>query len=480
MECSVCCEKHSESTTSKRYKVTCNYCNYSACRGCVQRYIVESPNDPKCMSCNKEWNYEFICNSLQKTFINKEYKKYREKILLEREKSMLPDTQKYAEQVLHTEEKWKDIAHVQKQINLWKKCLEKKYDELYDIQRAKPKEKKDILHRICPVEECKGFIGNGWMCGICNVKVCNKCHIPIKTDDNTSGRINDTHECKKEDIDNATIIMKNTKPCPKCAVLIFKIDGCDQMFCSNCHTAFGWRSGCIETGVIHNPHYYEHLRRTEGHVPRNPLDMQNNCDRVVHHNFYTILRSVLCKRLDKGTPQRNEKKAIISFNYNINDLFGTSKNMVYSQILERLYIMSTHIRYVEIPIFRVNNQDSNRDLRIKYLLNRICEDEWKSTIQRREKKNMKKNELFQVLEMFVTVIDEIIIKIQKFHIEFPTEKLINSDFTDSQLNNLFKFYKDIPPLINYVNIEFKKIGKRFNNKAPLVDMQNLTFYRTGQ
>ena len=31
MECSVCCEKYFNSTTSKRYKVACNYCNYTAC-----------------------------------------------------------------------------------------------------------------------------------------------------------------------------------------------------------------------------------------------------------------------------------------------------------------------------------------------------------------------------------------------------------------------------------------------------------------
>lgn len=495
MECSVCCEKYSNSTTSKRYKVTCNYCNYTACRSCVQRYIVESPNDPKCMSCNKEWNHEFLCSSLQKTFMNKDYPNYRKQVLLEKEKSMLPDTQKYAEQLLKAECKMKEIEKIKKQIAACRNSLYKAQHELYVIDNSKPKENKDILHRICPLENCKGFIGKGWVCGICKTKICKKCHVPFNPGDYVSNGTAPVHahECKKEDLDNATMIMKNTKPCPKCAVLIFKIDGCDQMFCSNCHTAFGWRSGIIETGVIHNPHYYELLRRTQGHVPRNPLDIPNNCNVVTHQNFYSILTTRLLQRIDifridkEGIKAHRIPQHFIFFNDNIRKLFNlgetepfnNSKTNKYSVILQRLYIMATHIQHEEIPNCRVNNHDINRDLRVKYLLNRIEEKEWKTIIQRREKKNMRKNEIFQVLEMFSTVLNESIIKIQKIHLEFPSDSINDPEFTEDKLSKLFDAYKELPPLIEYANTEFKKIGKRFNNRVPLIDL-TLQYKHTGQ
>ena len=54
---------------------------------------------------------------------------------------------------------------------------------------------------------------------------------------------------------------KDTKPCPHCGTMIFKISGCSQIFCVDCHTAWDWNTSKIITGVIHNPHYYEFLNR---------------------------------------------------------------------------------------------------------------------------------------------------------------------------------------------------------------------------
>lgn len=51
--------------------------------------------------------------------------------------------------------------------------------------------------------------------------------------------------------------MANTRPCPTCFVPIYKISGCDQMFCTECHAKFSWRTGKVVKGLFHNPHFFE-------------------------------------------------------------------------------------------------------------------------------------------------------------------------------------------------------------------------------
>ena len=55
--------------------------------------------------------------------------------------------------------------------------------------------------------------------------------------------------------------------------MIHKTEGCNQMYCVMCHTAFDWNSLRIITGVIHNPHYFEYLNRQPGQAPRTPGDL---------------------------------------------------------------------------------------------------------------------------------------------------------------------------------------------------------------
>ena len=49
--------------------------------------------------------------------------------------------------------------------------------------------------------------------------------------------------------------MKDSKPCPNCYIPIFKLSGCNQMFCTNCHVVFDWISLKIDKGPVHNQHF---------------------------------------------------------------------------------------------------------------------------------------------------------------------------------------------------------------------------------
>ena len=90
LECQICCEKFNKST---HYKVTCNYCEYSNCRSCFQKYLVDTTLDPHCMNCKKFFQHEFLSDNCTCLFINKTLKQHRENVLFEREKALLPSTQ---------------------------------------------------------------------------------------------------------------------------------------------------------------------------------------------------------------------------------------------------------------------------------------------------------------------------------------------------------------------------------------------------
>jgi hypothetical protein len=109
----------------------------------------------------------------------------------------------------------------------------------------------------CAAPNCNGMLNSSYVCGVCNTKVCPNCFQikRLKNEQPTS-----EHECKEEDIQTVLLIKKETKSCPKCAASIYKVEGCHQMWCTNCNTAFDWKTGQAINGVIHNPHFFEWQR----------------------------------------------------------------------------------------------------------------------------------------------------------------------------------------------------------------------------
>ena len=97
MQCPICIEKI---TPSK--KVTCQFCEYTVCSKCTQTYLLSSADDANCMNCKRIWDREIMLKLLPKTFINGEYKRHRENMLLERETAMMPSTQPYVEKEIQT------------------------------------------------------------------------------------------------------------------------------------------------------------------------------------------------------------------------------------------------------------------------------------------------------------------------------------------------------------------------------------------
>ena len=121
-----------------------------------------------------------------------------------------------------------------------------------------PKKKKINYVSNCPREGCNGLVNEKYTCELCNSVVCKKCFeiIGVKVE----GEKLPEHTCDEATLASAKLIKSQTKPCPKCSARIFKISGCDQMWCTNCNVAFDWASGNLIKGRIHNPHYFQWLK----------------------------------------------------------------------------------------------------------------------------------------------------------------------------------------------------------------------------
>ena len=426
-DCNICAN-----TCVVSKKVQCPYCEEIACRNCYESYTLTITNDPQCMFCNKTWSNEYVDENYTKVFVNKRLKTHRESVLLDREKAMLPQTQPYV-----TREK--ERRRMDAEIDEWRKIQQEIWKEYLKYSRKIQENQNNIARlvntnlpveecrkefvRKCPKETCKGFLSTKWKCGLCESKVCKDCN-EIITDEE--------HICNEDSKATIALIAKDTKPCPSCGTMIFKISGCSQMWCPDCHTAFDWRSGRIETGIVHNPHYFEFLRNNNK-MERNPFD-------------------IVCG----GLPTRNEFRILANI-----DIEETK------QILN-VHRLMLHIEHVELGRYNTPdlNFETNRELRVQYMMNDFTDEDFARLLQRKEKKRKMHKEYFQIFQMLHNTGCEYM---RQLNNEKLSQYCTNNEVNDPIFNERIKEYSNIfARLEKYVNDEFEKVGKRYKCKYPKV------------
>jgi hypothetical protein len=294
-------------------------------------------------------------------FRNTELRKHRENVLFEREKALMPSTQPEVERILKIR-KIKDkirkeqekFVHILQngeitQIERVHVKIEELYRELARLRNigeiSIDNSRKFI--RQCPLENCKGFLNEQWYCGLCDTQFCEKC----------SEKQHENHVCDPGVVETMTLLNKDSKPCPKCGIVIQKINGCSQMWCVECHTAFNWRTGEIINGRIHNPHFIEFkkkklLSREHGDIPCGGTPT------------YRELR-------EAGAPI-----TILNYAITIHDL---ERSILFVQ--------------TEIP--------DNLNSRVLYMLNYIDEKMFKTFLQRQEKFIEKNRDVLNIYELLI-------------------------------------------------------------------------------
>lgn len=240
--CPICLDKF---TSSIRKAVTCGQCRADTCSKCVEKYLLNTIEDPHCPHCRYAWPRSFLNTVCTSTFLNKTYYKYRQDILMNRERSFLPQMMIYADREMRARKVDRQAADInkeeielrrdyeakllqltQKRNALWRKAymIREGREETATTNGGAGAEEKKVearkFVRRCTANNCKGFLSSVWKCGVCENWVCPDCF-------EVKGKEKDTvHTCKPEMLETANLIKKDTKPCPSCGEMIMKTEGC--------------------------------------------------------------------------------------------------------------------------------------------------------------------------------------------------------------------------------------------------------------
>jgi hypothetical protein len=434
-ECSICCDTF----TKTRAAVSCANCAAVACSRCIKAYLLSVATEPHCMQCRHIWSRSFLDAHLPHSWLEGDLRRHREKILFDRERSLLPATQPaaeierqkriYGEELVPLEHALSDLrqqrAQVKDAIRDGNKerqaeytALDKEYNSIHseiNLRRryiqlgsaqaaaGAPETERRQFVAACPVPDCRGFLSTAYKCGTCQGQFCAACREPKAAD----------HVCNPDLVATIQAIVKDSKPCPTCGTAISRVSGCDQMYCIQCDTPFSWASGKRVAGVIHNPHYFERVRHLHGQVPRQPGD--HRCG---------------------GWPSYW-------------DLPFACHNVFYGTVLQS----GIHIEEVVLRDFPVEARPAdNQDLRVKYLLQDIDEKGFKQALQRRDRRRSLFLELRGPLELYVVTVLELFVKIM-------TERRVPS------VDALGAFYTFVD---THVNTPLRAIGDRYKNQVPQI------------
>jgi hypothetical protein len=413
--CAICCEAFN---AAARKPVACHFCQYEACSACVRAYLLSRPEAAACMSCHAVWDDEALERGLPKAFLNGAYKDHQATLLLEREKARLPEAQAQAKGELEARRLEAENAELRAQLG----SVHKRYTDLVSVWElrgiihhnarmarrarngdgafAEEAKAARYVHR-CPKDGCRGFLAGGanhaaHTCGLCETKCCVKCLVVLGAPaDSKAGKAG--HTCNPDDVKTVQELVKSTRPCPTCAIPIYKVSGCDQMFCTSCHTAFSWNTGKIETGRIHNPHWYEWQRQQAANVgaaaPREPGDLV--CGGLPDYMAVAVwIGSMdITARMYRSMHMQEYMLAK-----------GARDTLI------KVHQALAHIEGVVLPPLRreAAARQANVDLRVKYLLGEITDAKMKQELMKRDKAARKKRAMAQVIEMLTTVAGDVL------------------------------------------------------------------------
>lgn len=351
-------------------------------------------SEQECMACKQPLSTEFIFMHTPKVFRDEYVKKVVELDIV-KERALLKATQERMDARIRVKILNSRVAALTTHLRRCSdddemlRLMERTVDELNridtNILEKSDEEITDTSNSFfCPLKMCTGFVKNG-RCSDCKKTVCAKCREERR----------EKHECNREQLATINLLKRDTKPCPRCRTPIHKLDGCDQMFCTKCKTAFSWRTLTIHRGIIHNPHYHEYMAQLDaGHAV---IAAEDPCG----------------EELDKALKEMVKSKAYIAATKRNTSTRAMKSNNFIPRVLNEmnaiLPILSNDVHDDET--LRQNKQR----LREAYLIQRRrgaierAEANWSTQLRLTYKRREMKKDLIKLIEVFERGLKDFII-----------------------------------------------------------------------
>jgi hypothetical protein len=459
--CLICAE---DFNAKKHQPIACEFCEFTACSTCCQHYVLDQETSI-CMNndCKKEWTRKFVVNTFNKTWVSKDWKDMNAKVAVDKEKALIPGTMGVVANIKAKEAAKAEITQIQQQLDTLialKNTLERQ------VRNGDIVAEKVVSNgRKCPDSECRGYLSTQWKCGLCEKWACPECHV-IK------GDTRDTeHTCDPDTLATAKLLDKDTKPCPKCSTPIHKIEGCDQMWCTQCHTGFSWRRGTIENRV-HNPHYYEWQRQNGGgRAPRNVGDFEcgrDIGDRNVHNRItraFDVIKFAYRSRVNPSVEITNAET--VEKEKELKETRDKAKSI--GDSIFRIIRNTLHLSEVVGPRFRQANEDVNQDARVQYITQKYDDKKFASIIHKNNKAISKKQDIFNVIQLQHQGVTDIIFRI--INAISPMNDLIDKKTKNIKgilcgqvIKQIYSLYEEFETLTEYSNNLLREHSKTYQCK----------------
>lgn len=399
----------------------------------------------------------------------------------------------------------------------------------------------------CPGDDCRGFLTTQWNCPLCTAMVCKDCHEiisyknprraqpkPQKSGEENQQRESDggagsatsedeqpsmdavqaaaeaaqaeqltlterknAHQCDPNKVANIQFLKQSSKPCPKCGCPISKIDGCDQMWCTQCNTAFSWTSGNIVTGRVHNPHYFEWLRRTGNNAAlaadaagAGGAGAANPCDpagqRLPYWNIYHYALSAVFP----ARPSTVFLPSQLSQNVYLKGAVLHKRFEIRYQTLNDAQDEIENLRAKERRILP-NQAEGFLHLRVLFLLGRLSSEEFEQNIRSAQTSLARFRGRSQIIQTFVQIGGDLIrqlptnvtdpgsraIKIRladgslsvPFNEPMSAYRLLTMQFTERVFDECMRIDTEFDALLEFTNAALERHNRHTSSHSKLLD-----------